>query len=200
MALCPPIGGLAIAAEVSDAELIHNILATDDARAFGVLVQRYQATVRSLLLRLCKDSSRADDLAQETFLRAYEKLDQVDPQRVRPWLGRIAYRQFLQWYRASRRYGEVVDLWSQSAETETQPPDALDLDRYLAILSGSEREAVILCLGFGLTHQEAAQSLDRPLGTVKSQIVRAKARIVEHFETPAIAIESKNKEHRCEAH
>ena len=60
---------------LSDADLIARVLAYEDKHAFGELMRRYQSSVRNFLLRMCReDSHAADDLAQETFLKAWRKL------------------------------------------------------------------------------------------------------------------------------
>ena len=77
----------------SDTELVARVLASDDRRAFAELVRRHQSAVRGLLRRLCAgDAAQADDLAQETFLRAYRSLKGWRGEgRLSPWLYRIAW-------------------------------------------------------------------------------------------------------------
>src|SRR2546430_801777 len=79
-----------------DAELIVRVLSEDDRHAFGELVRRHQSQVRGLLRQLSSDAALADDLAQETFLRAHRSLHQFrGGARFSSWLYRIAYNAFL---------------------------------------------------------------------------------------------------------
>jgi RNA polymerase sigma-70 factor (ECF subfamily) len=57
----------------------------------------------------------------------------------------------------------------------------LDLDRVLAVLSPEQRAAVALCYGEGMSHQEAADALGLPLGTVKSHVLRGRAKVLGQF-------------------
>ena len=79
--------------ELTDADLIARVLANDDQHAFGELVRRHQSSVRGLLRQLTRtDVSLADDLAQETFLRAYKNIRSFRGEaRFFTWLYRIAY-------------------------------------------------------------------------------------------------------------
>jgi len=64
---------------VEDAPLIARVVANDDRHAFATLVRRHQSAVRGFLLRLCcGDGALADDVAQETFLRAYQRIGTYD--------------------------------------------------------------------------------------------------------------------------
>ena len=130
-----------------------------------------------------------DDLAQETFIKALEKLHQVrDSSRLRAWLNGIAYREFLMWQRSTRRQGEVLEELARQPQAVREPdPAALELDRLLGILSENERTAIVLNHGGGLSHGEIAAALELPLGTVKALIARGKQRIRETFDAPSVS-------------
>ncbi len=164
------------------------VLAQQDAGAFGQLVQRHEQGVRAFLRQLCRGRlDLVDDLAQETFIKAYERLHQArDSARLRQWLNGIAYREFLMWQRASKRYGEVLDEMARQPSMPHEPdPASVELERLLGVLNASERTAIVLSHGGGLSHSEIAAVLELPLGTVKSLIARGKARIQAAFATPA---------------
>ncbi|HSN90841.1 MAG TPA: sigma-70 family RNA polymerase sigma factor [Anaeromyxobacteraceae bacterium] len=161
----------------ADAELVARVVAADDRRAFAVIVRRHQSAVRSLLRRLCAgDAARADDLAQETFLRAYRRLSTWRGEaRLSTWLHRIAFRL---WASEARR----------RAAPEPPPPEgpppledlALarhDLARAFALLRDEERAALALAYAEDLTHEEAAGILGVPLGTLKTHVLRGKERL-----------------------
>ncbi|MFG6465998.1 RNA polymerase sigma factor [Roseateles sp. BYS87W] len=158
--------------------------ARGDRQAFTQLVQAHQGYLRKLLGRVCRgDQARADDLAQEAFVRAWRALPQFRGEaRFRTWLTRLAYSALS----AERPALPTAD--PDGPDLATPTPDfapgadwRLDLDRALATLSDAQRHAVLLCYGADLSHAEAAQVLGWPLGTVKTQVLRAKARLREHL-------------------
>lgn len=167
----------------SDAQLVALIRANNNMQAFGELVTRYEPSVRLLLDRLCKGSRYAEDLTQDTFLRALDRLPQVnDLNRLKPWLASIAYREFLMWTRANKRYNQVMEQAAHLTQTSHTPdPEVVQLDHYLSVLRDSERDAILLAHGAGLTQQEVSKTMDLPLGTVKSLINRGKQRITDKF-------------------
>lgn len=150
-----------------------------DRMAFAALVQAHQGYLRKLLGRLCRgDQGRADDLAQDAFLRAWRALPGFRGEaRFRTWLTRLAYSALS----AERPALPSAEAGSDDAEVQSDfAPGAdwrLDLDRALATLSDAQRHALLLCYGADLSHAEAAQVLGWPLGTLKTQVLRAKARL-----------------------
>ncbi len=160
-----------------------------DQAAYGELVTRYQGRVRGWLRSLCGDFSAADDLAQETFLRAWIRLgDLRDPVRFGQWLMKIAYNEFLK-SRRSRRSGErlMKGLLEQQGTGEDRtttgaPEVALELRRALSGLSTAERAAVVLNYAYGYSHRQVSELTDLPLGTVKSLIHRGSLKVREQFD------------------
>lgn len=125
------------------------------------------------------DQSWADDLAQETFLRAWRKLDQFRGQaRFSTWLHSIAYTTFLQ---AVRRRKIDVNYTSDQDETthdeSRQQALATDLSNAMRQLTEGEQLALFHCYQLDLSHDEAAYVLGVPAGTVKTNIARGKAKL-----------------------
>ena len=173
-----------------DLDLIARVLAYDDQHAFGTLVREHQGAVRGFLRRLTGGQhALADDLAQETFIAAYRTLERFrgDASFVH-WLLGIAYNRF----RSTRRRematvewtGERIESDSIAGHESTTAPSPFDLQQDMAaaldLLPGAERSALHLCYVEGLTHEEAAQVLGCPLGTLKTHVLRAKARLRPH--------------------
>lgn len=165
----------------SDEDLIVHVLAVGDMQAYGVLIARYQDRVRRTLLRLTAgDRSQADDLAQDTFLKAFDKLSTYrGPGSLGPWLSRIATTQFLQ---AKRKEGKVrtalAELGSEEQQTSRQPmAETMDLDKALATLKPDERSVIVLCFGEGMSHREVSEATGLPLGTVKSHANRGREKL-----------------------
>lgn len=155
-----------------------------DRSAFGELVRRHQGAVRAQLRRLAgADHSWADDLAQETFLRAWRKLDQFRGQaRFSTWLHCLAYRTFLQAVR--RRKAEVrpvVDDHEMAHYESRQHILASDFSKALGRLTEAQQLALFHCYQLDLTHEEAAYVLDVPVGTVKTNIARGKSLLREYL-------------------
>jgi len=165
-----------------DAALVARALRSDGQRAFAELVRRHQGVVRAQLRRLTGgDHSWADDLAQDTFLIAWRKLEQFRADaRFSTWLYRIAYTTFLQ---SARRRPVRVGNAPADCPAETDEPGAIALQRDLAHamtrLSEGERMALTLCYELDMSHDEAASVLAIPAGTVKTHIARAKAKLRE---------------------
>ena len=182
-----------------DQALVRLVQLHDDRVAFAKLVQRHQGRVRTVLRRLTGGHQAwADELAQETFLQAYQALPGFRAEaRWQTWLYRIAYNVFLQ---QRRRGAQQIAMRSDGLETD--PVDAvdmsgdmnagavgddntaslsmerrLDLQRALAALSEDERAAIVHCYFADLSHGDAAEVLGWPLGTVKTHVLRAKAKL-----------------------
>jgi RNA polymerase sigma factor (sigma-70 family) len=178
---------------LDDAQLIARVVVHDDRHAFSELVRRHQSAVRATLRRLAAGNhALADDLAQETFMLAYRNLKSFRQEaRFSTWLYRIATNAFLADARKRReellgdRDAEVADDDANDAphsDAAGQDPARaatlrMDMDRALAILSESERAAIVQCYHNDLSHEEAALVLNCPVGTVKTHILRAKQKL-----------------------
>jgi RNA polymerase sigma factor (sigma-70 family) len=167
----------------TDADLIARVLAHEDPNAFGELVRRYQSPVRAFLLRMTRgDAHLADDLAQETFLKAWRKLSTFrGTAKLSTWLFGIAFNEIRS---AARKRRELLLEEMDVPPLETSSPTAsagshlrLDLTEALKVLSSNERAAVLLCCQNGLSHEEAALVLDCPLGTVKTNVLRGREKL-----------------------
>lgn len=168
-----------------DAALVERAVRDADTRAFELLVRRHQGLVRAQLRRLLgNDAATADDLAQETFVLAWRKLEQFrGDSRFSTWLYRIAYSCFLQFLRSRGRQPEPAALDPEAGHpADADTPDLelhIDLNAALLHLPMNQRAALLYCEQLGLSHQEAAEVLGIPLGTVKTHVMRGKARLRE---------------------
>lgn len=156
---------------------------------FEELIRANQSAVRNFLRRLARNDALADDLAQETFIKAWEKLDSFTGQgSFAAWLMKIAYNEFLQSRRKAgqdQRLEEQVKIGmlagQQSVYSEGPTPEASDLESILEACTEPERLALTLAYGFGMSHGEIVGITGMALGTVKSHINRGKARVREQF-------------------
>jgi RNA polymerase sigma-70 factor (ECF subfamily) len=169
-------------AAFTDADLVLRVLERDDRNAFAELVRRHQSMLRLSLRRLASgDDGLADDLAQETFILAWRKIRQFRFEaKFSTWLYRIAINT---WKSEVRKNREVL-LDAESPAFEASGPDEagqsvakLDLARAMARLSDGERAAIVACYYQDLSHEEAADALELPLGTLKSHVLKGKNKL-----------------------
>ncbi len=172
----------------SDEELVARALARRDQAAYGELVRRHQSRVRSWLRQLTRNAANADDIAQEAFITAWEKLGSFGGQgKFSSWLLKIAYNEFLMAYRKSQsstRLAAAVEAGiTDDAHHDPAGAEgvAADLERLLGVLNADERAAMILCYAQGMSHGEASEVTGMPIGTIKSHIARGKEKIRVRF-------------------
>lgn len=145
---------------------------------------RHESRLRAFVGRLAGPAV-GDELAQETFLRAWTHArDYRGEGRFSSWLLGIGWRLFLDHHRREQRRQRLAVLAEpEMADHDTSDPGArLDMERLLALLEPGEKAAIILCDGHGWSHSEAAAILALPLGTLKSHVARAKAKMRAHIE------------------
>lgn len=160
---------------VGELWLVRRVKVSGDRAAFGELVEHYQSPVRRYLIHLTSgDRFRADDLAQETFLKAFTAIGQFSGLgSFRAWLFRIAYRTFLDSCRSARPAQEL-DRVTQGCEMS---PEVTILQSALACLDDTERNVILLSAVEELSHSQIAHVAEMPLGTVKSVVARAKVKL-----------------------
>lgn len=150
------------------------LAAAGGRREFGELVRRHGSAVRGLLRRMGAEPATADDIAQDAFLQAFERCaDFRGEGAFAGWVKRIAARLYLK----RRRKDAKVVLEAEPGEPEqvrdyADAAGRIDLDEAMKVLSRAERLCVSLCYGAGLSHAEVAETLNTPLGTVKSHVKR----------------------------
>jgi RNA polymerase sigma factor (sigma-70 family) len=174
--------------EASDAELVARAVATRDPRAYSELVRRHQSRIRGWLRQLTRNRATADDVAQEAFITAWEKLRSFDGRGTfGAWLMKIAYTEFLMAHRtrkSSERLAAAIEMEITDGEAHDPTGEqsaVADLERLLGVLNEDERAVMILCYAHGMSHGEASEVTGMPVGTVKSHITRGKEKIRERF-------------------
>jgi RNA polymerase sigma-70 factor (ECF subfamily) len=162
-----------------------------DPAAFRRLVELTSDRLFRVAAHVCGDRDDADDVVQETFIRAWGRLGELrDPAAVVGWLGRIARNAARDRLRARRRRGEDrrAAASSRSAREPAEPGSGPDEKLASAQLAGQVRRAVdalsdkhrvVLLLREvdGMSYQEIAELLAIPAGTVESRLHRARARL-----------------------
>lgn len=183
------LNGRSHTAAVGDEGLATRAAVGDEA-AFAELMRRHERRIHALLWRLTRNPALADELCQETFLRAWRKLGSFQGRgRFEAWLAALAYNVFRKQWRSTRRYAGTRSLEEPGVTTEVDAtsaaisaePATVDLDRLLAVVSPDERQLLTLSYAAGLSASEIGAILDTAPGTVKSQIHRAKQKIRRAF-------------------
>ncbi|HEX2445406.1 MAG TPA: sigma-70 family RNA polymerase sigma factor [Vicinamibacterales bacterium] len=146
--------------------------------AFREIVRRYERPVMSLLARMVNDPALAEDLAQETFLKAYRRLNTFDTERrFSSWLFRIAHNTAID---ALRRRGPV-EIEPDQEPAVPPPPDPVEaadlgraLDAALGKLRPDHRMAILLRYQQGFSYEEIGDAMGIPEGTAKTFVHRAR--------------------------
>lgn len=162
--------------------LIASVIASNDRQAFAGLVDLHQGRIRGYLLRLTRgDRDLSDDLAQEVFMTAFRKIKTYRGDgSFSGWLHRIAYSAFLMDIRKKESDKTRETAWEQIQEKPPQPLDLnLEIEKAMGTLKIEERSALTLCFSHGYTHEEAAEIMALPLGTLKSHIARGKVKLAK---------------------
>ncbi|MCB8819787.1 sigma-70 family RNA polymerase sigma factor [Microvirga rosea] len=140
--------------------------------------------LRSFAISITRNSDRAEDLIQETILRAWDKRDKFEPgTNLSAWLFTILRNAFYSHYRKVSK--EVEDSDGSYAAKQIVMPEQMsrldlqDLHEALGKLSSEHREALLMVAAEGISYEEAAMRMGVAVGTVKSRVNRARARLAE---------------------
>lgn len=162
---------------LSDDKLILLVKTTGDSASYGELVARHQSALQAFLTGFTGNRSTAEDLTQDSFIKAYQGLTSFKQNSsFKTWLFSIGYREFLQYNRKSIRFRKMLEAFkrTESQNETTELSENRDLQRALEKLTDMERDAVLLCDYGGMSHVEAANAMDAPLGSVKTYVQRAR--------------------------
>ncbi len=163
-----------------------------DMDAYESLVRRYQQRVYALCRRLTGAHQSADDLAQETFIKAYFALERFDAQwPLYPWLRKIAVNSGLNYLKSRGREVPLEDdspggRRMPSAPKGDDPERQLEsaefqarLERAVESLPADQRSVFVLRFHESLSYEEISRTLGLPLGTVMSRLNRARQKLKE---------------------
>lgn len=178
----------------ADADLVARVQ-QGDKRAFDLLVLKYQRKITRLLSRMLRDQSEIEDVMQETFIKAYRALPQFRGESAfYTWLYRIAINTARNWMASQGRRPSSPNInQSEDGETFDEIDNLTDNNTPESILASQEvaasvnetiqqlpdelRTAIVLREIEGLSYEEIAQSMNCPIGTVRSRIFRAREAI-----------------------
>jgi len=170
-----------------------------DKAAFDLLVSKYQRKIFRLLSRLIRDPNEIEDVAQEAFIKAYRALPKFRGESAfYTWLYRIAINTAKNWLVSQRRRAPTsTEADIEDAETfddgehlrDLNTPDSMLLTRQVADavnraierLPEDLKTAIVLRELEGLSYEEIAETMNCPIGTVRSRIFRAREAIAEEL-------------------
>ncbi|MCS6840822.1 MAG: sigma-70 family RNA polymerase sigma factor [Roseiflexus sp.] len=180
-----PVAPVTSRTDTPDDHVLIAAIAEGDSKALEVLYDRYSSVVYRMALRMLKNHELAEEVVQEVFWRVWRRSASFDGERgrVAQWLFGIAHNLCIDELRRMRarptQIYEDVDhpVIQQLADEQTDVPEtawALEQQRVirdaLDHLPEAQRQAVELAYFGGLSHQEIANKLNRPLGTIKTRV------------------------------
>lgn len=167
--------------QISDIALVAQVVAFGNKRAFDSLVKKYQSSIRRFFLhQTLGDKELSDDLAQETFIKAYTHLTTFkNLSNFSTWLFRIAYNVFYDYIR-NRKETSGLEDWEVDATYQIEQKrigEEMDIYRGLSLLKETERTCVTLHYMEDQPIEKIAAIMEIPSGTVKSHISRGKEKL-----------------------
>lgn len=171
--------------QLSDISLVAQVVAFKNTKAFDKLVKKYQSPVRRFFINLtCGDSELSDDLAQDTFIKAYTNLATFkNLSGFSTWLYRIAYNVFYDYIRSRK---ETIDIDSREVDnsqnvSQNDVGKTMDVHQALATLKEIERTCITLFYMEDQSIDKIATITECPVGTVKSHLSRGKEKMVKYL-------------------
>ena len=166
---------------INDIALVAQVVVFGNKRAFDTLVKKYQSPVRRFFLhQTLGDEELSDDLAQETFIKAYTHLASFkNLSNFSTWLFRIAYNVFYDYIRTRKETSGLED-WEVDTSCRTEQRDVgkqMDIYRGLAQLKEMERTCITLYYMEDLSVEKIAGVTGLPPGTIKSHLSRGKEKL-----------------------
>ena len=167
--------------QLNDIALVAQVVVLGNKRAFDTLVKKYQSPVRRFFLhQTLGDAELSDDLAQETFIKAYTHLASFkNLSNFSTWLFRIAYNIFYDYIR-NRKETSGLEDWEVDATYQTEQRrigEEMDIYRGLSLLKEAERTCITLRYMEDLSVDKIANITGMPSGTVKSHLSRGKEKL-----------------------
>ncbi len=160
-------------------------LQNKDERALSLLYDKYSGAIYSVILKMIRDEGKAQNLLQDTFMTVWDKAEKYDSDKGRfyTWVYRIAKNKTLNMLRKSDPLIQTDDF-----SVHTNKEDAISIDTEYLELTGAwtkhdahHKEAIELVYFKGLTHREAHQEMDVPLGTFKSYVRQALKQLTDTY-------------------
>ena len=168
-----------------DIRWVTQVALLGDKTAFDKLTCKYQSPIRRFFVNLTAgDTQLSDDLAQETFIKAYLNITAFKGiSGFSTWLYRIAYNVYYDSVRAHKKYADINE-WEIDSQHQTQnefSAEKMDIYKALKLLRKEEQTAVLLFYMEDKTHNEISKIMNCPLGTVKTYILKGKEKLTVYL-------------------
>ena len=164
-----------------------------DAEAVRALVDRFQAEVYGLCVRLLNHRHDAEDVTQEVFLRIFRSLRKWDSSRpLRPWIMGIAVNRCRTWLAQRARRPELADYLHETAAAPPADDSAelvSEIQAALRQLRPEYRSVFVLFHEHGHPYEEIAEALGRPVGTIKTWLHRARLEVLDYLRRRGMVVE-----------
>jgi RNA polymerase sigma-70 factor (ECF subfamily) len=170
--------------DISDKELVCQVRA-GDREAYGQLVIRYERSLRAVIAHIVSDIHVAEDLAQDVFLKAFKKLNQLhNPSRFGTWLYKIARNEALIWIRRKPKITEIPISEDMPLEQKNGRLSEASEQLLKAVMTLPSQEQRVVLLRYFEGHRvgDIATMIGRPRGTVTKQLSRAHIRLRHQME------------------
>ena len=167
--------------QISDIALVAQVVAFGNKRAFDTLIKKYQSPIRRFFLhQTLGDEELSDDLAQDTFIKAYTHLTSFkNLSNFSTWLFRIAYNVFYDYIR-NRKETSGLEVWVVDAIYQTDQRkigEEMDIYKGLSLLKEAERTCITLHYMEDLSIDKISSITGMPSGTIKSHLSRGKDKL-----------------------
>lgn len=171
--------------KLSDLVLISQVVMLHNKRSFDRLVERHQSPLRRFLMNLTQgDKELADDLAQETFIKAYLSLSSFKATSgFSTWLFRIGYNVFYDYIRSRKISVDITEISETDADIIDTPESgtSMDLQEAMSHLSHPEKTCISLFYMEEQKIKDIALITGMAEGTVKSHLSRGKEKLAKHL-------------------
>ena len=168
---------------LTDFALVTQVTMMGNRRAFDQLVVRYQSPVRRFFLhQTLGDEPLSDDLAQDTFIKAWRNIGSFRAMSsFQTWLMRIAYNVFYDYVRNRKTTSDIDNVAEPMTNGNSNPSLQMDLSHALSLLKPDERTCITLQLVDGYKIDQIAKITDMKEGTVKSILFRGKEKLTKYL-------------------
>lgn len=184
-----PAGGPSGSLDAADDRIVAGRAVDGDTAAFAVLVRRFTPLMRAYARRMLNGSADVDDVVQESFITAWERLPELtDLERVKSWLMRITSRKAIDRLRHDRAHVDLADVDPEGPASATPPQQAQArslveaLGDALETLPAAQRETWLLREVGELSYDDIAGELGLPLATVRGLLARARKALIVRME------------------
>ena len=164
--------------QLNDISLVAQVIVFRNTKAFDLLVQKYQSAIRRFFLnQTCGDSQLSDDLAQDTFIKAYTNISSFkNLSSFSTWLYRIAYNVFYDYIRSDKDVGELEtrEVDRRYCNEQVNVGQKMDIHRALSQLKETERTCITLFYMEDLSIDKISCITGLATGTIKSHLSRGK--------------------------